>query len=116
MNAVATQRSLAATLTLDANALAAIAGQPDDTTAMLERVGELLASVRHRLDGDARILVDAIEAGRLMGCDPKTLQNHGVPCVRIGSRRMYRPAALAEWAASREAAEMPGAPKVQATT
>jgi len=95
--------SIAAQIVIDPAALAALrSGSSPDVAELLERVAGLLAEVKTRLDGDSRMLVDQVEAGRLMGCSPKTLENHGLPCVRVGSRRMYRPAALATWAAEHE--------------
>jgi hypothetical protein len=78
-----------------------------DIAPLLERVAGLLGDVRSRLDGDSRVLIDQIEAARLMGCSAKTLQNHGIPHVSVGSRRMYRPEALRQWAADRESTSEP---------
>jgi len=99
----------AAKLILDAEALAALrgAGASPEISQVLERVAGLLADVRTRLENDSRVLVDQREAARLMGCSAKTLENHRVPCVRIGSRRMYRPEALRQWAAGRQNANEP---------
>jgi hypothetical protein len=91
-----------ATLMLDADALAGLRGASPEMSALLERVAVLLADVRARLANDSRVLVDQIEAGRLMGCSAKTLENHGVPCVKVGARRMYRPEAMRAWAAEQE--------------
>jgi hypothetical protein len=97
--------SLNATITLDTAALAALAGSPATSNPLLEKVASLLIDVRQRLDGDARILLDAEGAERLTGLSEKTLKNHGCPFVKIGSSRRYRPEALRQWAAEREQRE-----------
>jgi hypothetical protein len=110
------REGIPARLMIDSEALAALGGAAasPDTAALLERVAVLLADVRARLANDSRVLVDQKEAGRLMGCNPKTLENHGVPCVKVGARRMYRPDALRVWAAARE--EIPTVPAKEGAT
>jgi hypothetical protein len=95
-----------ATITIDADALAALGtSQPAETTAILADVRKLLADIRTRLNADARIMVDAGGAESLTGVCERSLRNHGVPSVKVGSRRMYRVATLKQWAAERETAE-----------
>jgi hypothetical protein len=97
-------QTIPAKLTIDVDALR---GSSPDIAPLLERVAGLLADVRARMENDSRVLVDQREAGRLLSVSPKTLENHSVPCVRIGSRRMYRPEALRQWAAGRQNANDP---------
>lgn len=58
----------------------------------------------------APILVGGREAARLLGIGQRTL--HGlavrgdVPSVRLGRRRLFAPAMLAEWAAARVRGEV----------
>ena len=100
---------ISAKLILDADAIDALrgAGTSPEISATLDRLVKLMEDVRTRLENDSRALVDQVEAARLMSCSAKTLQNHCIPHVSIGSRRMYRPEALRQWAADRESTSGP---------
>jgi hypothetical protein len=105
------RKTLPATITIDADALAGLAsGNTPDTTALLERVVGLLADVRSRLDADSSLLVDQKTAAKLLSCSTQSLKNWHIPHIPTAGRRLYRRAALIEWAkeheTSSEAAEV----------
>ena len=53
----------------------------------------------------APTLLTPVDAAKSLGVSRRTLDRlnkRGLPCVRVGSRVMYRPEALAEWAARHE--------------
>jgi hypothetical protein len=97
--------AIPATITLDADALAALAGSPATPNPLLENIASLLIDVRQRLNTDARILVDGKEAGRLLGLSERTIRDAGVPCIKVGASRRYRIESLKLWSAEREQRE-----------
>jgi hypothetical protein len=104
------RKPIPATLTIDASAFAALGGSlSPETTAVLSDVRNLLIEVRDRLTSNAAIMVDGAGAEKLMGVSERTLRNHGVAAVKVGSRRMYRVETLRGWAIEREKGDEPKA-------
>jgi hypothetical protein len=89
------------TIQIDPAQLAALAPS-SDPSPLLREIAALLADVRERLDADQAILVDEERAGKMLGVCGKSLKNWGVPHVRLGTRRLYRVAALEEFAKQQE--------------
>lgn len=66
----------------------------------------MLADADPRAEMRGPLLVGASEAARLLAISPRKLwelsQRGAIPAVRIGRRKLYRPAALEEWALAQE--------------
>lgn len=57
----------------------------------------------------ADLLIGIGLTARMMGCSAKSLQNWNVPCVKLGSRLLYRVETLRAWSAERETVGEPTA-------
>ena len=103
---------IAAQLLIHPAALARLQPSGADA-ALLAEVRDLMRDVRDRLNEDAQVLIDQREAARRLGVCQRTLTDLDVPRVRVGSRVMFRPAALNEWAKRNEGPASP-TPRLQA--
>ena len=100
--------NLPATITIDPQALASLAGPPipANIADLLSDVKNVLADVRQRIADADQIAVGGDEAARRLGVSRRTLQDiTDLPSFTIGTRRLWRVADLQEFAVRRSKGE-----------
>lgn len=89
-------------VTIDAAALAAL--RPADSAEYVAELRALRAVVDALWAHQTKILLSRAEAAKTLGICERTIDSLGLPTVRIGTRVMFRRAALEDWCRQRETA------------